>query len=308
MSSTGYLFPGQGSQYEGMGKSLRDNFPVACRTFEEADDILHFNIAKLCFDGPESDLKLTVNTQPAILTVSTAVLRTLHSETEKRPVVAAGHSLGEYSALVAAGALRFEDALRLVRWRGQYMQEAVPEGEGMMAAVVGLDAVTVESLCEEAAQGEVVCPANFNTLDQIVISGHSPAVKRAMELASSRGAKFVKALPVSAPFHSPLMEPAREKLSVHLENIDISSLDVPVIANTTSDKYSEPDEVREGLAKQVIQPVQWAESMVMVAGTGVERVLELGPRKVLSGMMRRMFPDIVCQNVEDLKSLRKALG
>lgn len=303
-----FMFPGQGSQHVGMGKSLFDNFKVAKDTFEEADDALALKIGSLCFNGPEADLKLTYNTQPAILTTSIAALRVLFSETSLKPSLLAGHSLGEYTALVAADVLSFRDAVRLVRARGRYMDEAVPAGTGGMAAILGMDKDKVEQLCKDASKGEVVVPANFNCPGQIVISGHSGAVTRAVELAKERGAKAVP-LPVSAPSHSPLMGPAGERLSKELEKIDISGIKCPVISNADADFYPSTDKVADLLIRQLSHPVRWEESIAKALSFGTEAFVEVGPGKVLCGLLKRINREIKSFNVEDgdsLKSLQNA--
>lgn len=298
-----FIFPGQGSQYLGMGKSLSDNFRVAKDTFEEADDALGLKIGSLCFNGPEADLKLTYNTQPAILTASIAAMRVLSSETHLKPSLLAGHSLGEYTALVAADVLSFRDALRLVRARGKYMDEAVPAGTGGMAAILGMEKEKVEELCKEASKGEVVVPANFNCPGQIVISGHAGAVTRAVDLAKERGARAIP-LPVSAPSHSPLMDPAGERLSKELEKIDISGIKCPVISNVDADFYPSKDKVADLLIRQLSHPVRWEESIAKALSFGTEAFVEVGPGKVLCGLLKRINREIKSFNVEDVDSLK----
>ena len=304
MKGTAFIFPGQGSQHIGMGKVFYDNFPVARQVFQEADDSLHFALSTLCFQGPEDVLKLTENTQPAILTTSVAALRVLQSETGLEAEMAAGHSLGEYSALVAAGALAFPDAVRIVRLRGRFMQEAVPVGEGAMAAVLGLERKDVEAVCEQASAGEVLSPANFNCPGQIAIAGHSKAVQRAIEKIKEMGKKAVL-LPVSAPFHSPLMKPAGVRLEKELEPIPVSDLKLPVITNVEAQFNTSKDRVKGLLVAQVSSPVRWEESMRAMIDHGIERVLEIGPGKVLSGLMKRIDGKIKMGNVEDVESLKK---
>lgn len=303
MAAIGYLFPGQGSQYVGMGKELADSFPAARRVFEEADEALGFAISRLCFNGPEEELKLTRNTQPAILTVSIAALRVLTEETGLRPILLAGHSLGEYAALIAAGALQFADAVRAVRFRGQFMQEAVPPGQGAMAAIMGLEAPAVEEICREAAQGEVVAPANFNSSWQIVISGHSGAVSRAVDLALARDAKKAVMLAVSAPFHCSLMKPAAEKLAGVLADIPVAPLQVPVISNADAQPYPSADAVKPLLVKQVDHPVRWEESMGRFVSSGVKAVVEIGPGKVLTGLMKRIAKEVTTANMQGPEDL-----
>ncbi len=306
MSDIGFIFPGQGSQHVGMGKELADNFKVARETFEEADEALGFSISSLCFDGPEEDLKLTQNTQPAILTMSVAGLRVLSEETGIQPALLAGHSLGEYSSLTAAGAIGFADAVRTVRLRGTFMQEAVPPGEGAMAAILGLEAGDVDEICKQAAQGEVVSPANFNSPWQIVISGHAGAVSRAVEYAMERDAKKAVMLAVSAPFHCSLMKPAAEKLKEALKDIPVSDISIPVISNADASPYPSKDEIKQLLVKQVDHPVRWDESMREVAKRNIAAVIEIGPGKVLSGLMRRITKEVKTANLEkpgDLEGL-----
>ncbi|HLU68158.1 MAG TPA: ACP S-malonyltransferase [Kofleriaceae bacterium] len=301
------LFPGQGSQKVGMGAALREAFAPARRVFEEADDALGMSLSKLCAEGPEADLTRTENTQPAILTTSIAALRAL--EEERGPVpfeAAAGHSLGEWTALVAAGALDFSDAVRLVRLRGQAMQEAVPVGQGAMAAILGLDPVAVTELCAEAAQGEVCQPANFNGGGQIVISGHAGAVDRAMAAAKTKGAMRAVALQVSAPFHCPLMQPAADRLREALADIAIKPLRVPVVSNVTAQPNHDAGEVARLLVEQVTAPVRWEESMLRLEQDGVSRALELGAGSVLRGLCKRIARGISVVSVgepDDIRSL-----
>jgi len=281
-----------------MGKELSAQFSVAKRVFAEADDALGYELSELCFCGPETELKLTENTQPAILAVSVAALRVLETETPLRPAFVAGHSLGEYSALVAVGALRFGDAVKIVRERGRLMQQAVPAGTGAMAAIVGLEMDEVRSLCVEASQGEIVSPANFNGAGQIVIAGTKSAVRRAMALAKERGAKRVLDLPVSAPFHCPLMQPAAEGLQKILSAIDVQPFRVGVISNVDADVNLDVDRVRSLLSEQAVQPVRWEESVKKLAQLGCTRALEIGPGKVLKGLIKRIAPTIQTDNFE----------
>jgi len=300
-----FVFPGQGSQYAGMGKELADNFAVARQVFEEADDALGMGLSNLCFNGPDEDLKLTTNTQPAILTSSVAVLRVIEQETGLKPDFVAGHSLGEYSALVAAGGLGFADAVQTVRKRGAFMQEAVPVGVGAMAAIMGFDRAALEEVCAEAAQGEVVSPANFNSPVQVVIAGHTGAVERAVALASERGAKRAMLLPVSAPFHCSLMTPAGERLSEVLDTLEVGALSAPVVSNVEATPNADPARIKDLLVKQVSAPVLWDESVAQMANDGVERFVEIGPGKVLSGLIKRIAKGASTQNVEDLASLKR---
>ena len=306
MEKVAFIFPGQGSQYVGMGKEFFENFREARDVFQEADDVLHLPISSLCFEGPEEALKLTENTQPAVLTTSIAVLRVLQAEKGVVPHLAAGHSLGEYSALVVSGALAFSDAVEIVRLRGRFMQEAVPVGEGAMAAILGMERGQVEKLCEEAAQGEVLTPANFNCPGQIVIAGHAKAVERAMERVKQEGKKAIP-LPVSAPFHSPLMKPAGEHLEKVLEGIPIQDLKIPVVTNVEADINQSKERVKELLVTQVWSPVRWEESMQRITGDGIEQTLEIGPGKVLSGLMKRINPKVETKNIEDIQTLKKIL-
>ncbi len=304
MRPTAFIFPGQGSQYVGMGKELFENFSVAKRVFEEADDTLHFSVSSLCFNGPEDALKLTENTQPAILTTSVGALRVLEAEKGMTPQFTAGHSLGEYSALVASGALSFPEAVKTVRLRGKFMQEAVPVGEGAMAAVLGMEREQIEEICEACSSGEVLAPANFNCPGQIVIAGHSKAVERAIERIKQGGKKAVL-LPVSAPFHSPLMKPAGERLEKALEQISVRDLKIPVVTNVEAEVNHSKDRVKGLLVAQVSSPVRWEESMRKMIEKGIERVLEVGPGKILSGLMKRIDHRIEANNLEDLQTLNK---
>lgn len=304
MSKRAFIFPGQGSQYAGMGKELFENFKVARELFEEADDALGFKLSALCFNGPDEDLKLTTNTQPAILTVSVAAFRAVTSEKALTADYLAGHSLGEYSALVAAGAISFADAVRTVRARGAFMQEAVPVGTGAMAAILGVEPEVLSEICAEAAQGEVVSPANFNSPGQVVIAGHATAVNRAIEIAKGRGYRKAMLLPVSAPFHCSLMAPAGERLAVTLAGISVSPLSLPVITNVEAEPNSDPERVKDLLVAQVSAPVRWEDSVRRMADLGVTSVVELGPGKVLSGLAKRISKEISATNVEDLATLQ----
>jgi [acyl-carrier-protein] S-malonyltransferase len=286
---TAFLFPGQGSQFVGMGKSLAEAFPAARRVFAEADEALGFPLSKLCFEGPEEDLKLTQNTQPALLTVSTAAFSVL-GDRGLAPEFVAGHSLGEYSALVAAGSLRFADALRLVRNRGRYMQEAVPVGVGAMAALLKLPEGKLDEVLTQAAQGEVVTAANLNSPDQLVIAGHAGAVGRAIELAKAAGAKRGILLPVSAPFHCPLMKPAQERLRVDLDATAFADLHCPLINNWQAREIRTGAEARQGLYEQVPNPVRWLDTIRYLLAQGVERFIEVGAGGVLTGLLRNIEP------------------
>ncbi|HYA93820.1 MAG TPA: ACP S-malonyltransferase [Thermodesulfobacteriota bacterium] len=303
MKSIAFTFPGQGSQYVGMGRELFENFSVARQIFEEADDSLHFSVSGLCFKGPEEALKLTENTQPAVLTTSVAALKVLQAEKGIAPQFAAGHSLGEYSALVASEALAFSQAVKIVRLRGKFMQEAVPVGEGAMAAVLGMEREQVENLCEEISSGEVLAPANFNSPGQIVIAGHTKAVVRAVERVKQEGKKAVL-LPVSAPFHCSLMKPAGERLEKALQEISVSDLKIPVVTNVEAEANTSKDAVKGLLVAQVSSPVRWEESIRKMIGKGIEQVVEIGPGKVLSGLMKRIDSRVETKNVEDLQTLK----
>ena len=299
MKKVGMVFPGQGSQYVGMGKDLCERFPSAREVYEEANDALGYDITSLCFQGPKEDLQLTANTQPAILTTSIAALRVVQVEREIVPLAVAGHSLGEYGALVASGGLRFADAVRLVHLRGKFMQEAVPVGVGAMAAIMGMTGPEVEALCRESAEGEVLSPANFNSPGQIAIAGHSTAVNRAVEKVSKMAGKKAMLLPVSAPFHCALMKPAAERLRDALARVEVGDLHIPVLSNAEADFYPGPETIRELLVKQVDHPVRWEECMQKLIGMGANLILEVGPGKVLSGLMRRISRDAPMANVED---------
>jgi [acyl-carrier-protein] S-malonyltransferase len=302
------VFPGQGSQSVGMGKDLWDRFPEARAALAEADDALGFPLSKLCFEGPEDELRLTENTQPAILAVSIAAWRALKSRGEPTPAFAAGHSLGEYSALVAAEAIPFADALRAVRARGGFMQAAVPERLGAMAAVLGLAAEEVARACADAAQGEVVSAANLNAPDQTVISGHAGAVERAGALCKERGARRVVPLPVSAPFHCALMEPAARRMAAVLDHTPIAAPRFPVLCNVLAEPVSDPHQIRALLLRQITAPVRWHESVNAMVALGVRSFLEVGPGQVLSGLVRRIHREASVHSVEDGASLEKALG
>jgi [acyl-carrier-protein] S-malonyltransferase len=303
-SSIAFLFPGQGSQSVAMGKDLYDRYPVARATFDEADQALGIKLSQLCFEGPEDQLKLTENTQPAILTVSVAACRVL-DEKGIKPAFVAGHSLGEYSAHVAAGTISFADAVRAVRNRGKYMQEAVPVGTGAMAAILGMGLDAVGEICADAAQGQVCEPANINSPEQIVISGDAAAVERGVKIAQERGAKRAVLLPVSAPFHCSLMKPAQERLTADLQNLKFSPPRVPVISNVYAQPIQEAEAAREALVRQVTGSVRWSESIQWLIQRGVQTFVEVGPGKVLSGLMRQIDRSKKCLNVEDEASLQK---
>lgn len=287
MAKIAFLFPGQGSQFAGMGKTLVENYPAARAIFEEADTALGFPLSQLCFDGPEEELKKTENTQPALLTVSVAAHEVLREHGIAANFVA-GHSLGEYSALVAAGSIRFTDAVRLVRQRGRYMQEAVPQGVGAMAALLKLPEGTLDGILAEAAAGEIVSAANLNSPDQVVIAGHAGAVARAMELAKAAGAKRVVSLPVSAPFHCALMQPAQQKLAVDLAATDFSDLTVPLVQNVTAALTTSGATARTGLIDQVPGTVRWTESIRLLIAEGVTHWVEVGAGGVLSGLLKNI--------------------
>ena len=282
-----FLFPGQGSQYAGMGRSLAEQYTQARQVFAEADETLGIPLSQMCFEGPDEDLKLTENTQPALLTVSVAAYRVLESH-GVRPDFVAGHSLGEYSALVAAGALRFADALKLVRKRGQFMQQAVPPGVGAMAALLKLPLDKLEAVLAEAAQGEVVSPANLNSPDQVVIAGHAGAVGRAVDLAKAAGARRAVLLQVSAPFHCALMTPAQERMAAELKATEFRDLRVPLVNNWLARAVTRGEEAREGLYHQIPSPVRWTDTIRWLASQGVTRCYEVGAGSVLTGLLRNI--------------------
>ncbi len=298
---TAFLFPGQGSQKVGMGRSLFETHGVAREVFERADAALPFPISKLCFEGPEADLALTANTQPAILTASLAAFRVLE-KSGCTPDFVAGHSLGEYSALVAGGALSLAEAVDTVRKRGTYMQAAVPVGEGAMAAILGLGLEAVSEACEEAADGEVVAPANINAPGQIVIAGHTDAVERAIVACKARGAKRGLKLPVSAPFHCALMMPAQERLASHLERVSITDPRWPLVNNVEARISTRGAECRDNLVRQVSAPVLWTAVVQTLAKEGVTTFVEVGPGTVLTGLSKKIVPDALLLNVEDAAS------
>ncbi len=291
-----FVFPGQGSQSPGMGKDLYEAFPCAREVFDEADAALSFPLSRLCFAGPAEELTLTENTQPAVLTASIASLRVLEDRGQRADVVA-GHSLGEYSAVVCAGGMSFGDAVRVVRERGRFMQEAVPVGKGAMAAVLGLDAELVSQICVDTADSEVVSPANLNAPGQVVIAGHVAAVGRASRLAQKRGAQRVLRLSVSAPFHCALMRPAQERLAAVLQGVEFRDLRVPLVNNVDAVPVTGAAEVRENLIRQVTSVVRWSESVRELVRLGVEAAVEVGPGRVLTGLIRRIDRSIQMQSI-----------
>ena len=299
-----FVFPGQGSQYPGMGKELCQTFVEARTVFEEADDTLGFALSRLCFEGPQEELVLTENTQPALLATSVAAFRVLKNR-DFLPDCVAGHSLGEYSALVAAESLALSDALKVVRQRGRFMQEAVPVGVGAMAAVIGLELSVVSEICQESAEEQVVAPANDNSPGQIVIAGHREAVDRASAAAKEKGARMVRSLQVSAPFHCPLMKPAEERLSTVLTETEFQDLQVPLVNNCEARQVSKANEAREGLARQVCAMVRWTGGVRRMAELGVDTFIEVGPGKVLSGLIRRTDRSLRVSNVENGKQVEE---
>src|SRR5262245_24449473 len=311
MGKFAFIFPGQGSQYAGMGRDLADNFQIAREVFEEADQTLGFGLSNLCFNGPEDELQLTANTQPALLAVSVAAARVL-GENGIRPDFVAGHSLGEYSALVASGALSLSDALRLVRHRGELMQEAVPAGVGAMAAILGIDPESVIRACAAAAEDDVCTPANFNTPTQIVIAGHKNAVERAVEGCKTLGAKRAMMLKVSAPFHSPLMIPVQEKMDESLKAAKFNNLTFPIINNVDAAIVTDGEKARDALIRQISGPVRWTESVIKMFQLDVDVFIEVGAGKVLTGLVKSIAKDaensVRLFNVEDRASLETTLS
>jgi len=302
----GLLFPGQGSQAVGMGKDLAEKYPAARQTFEEADEALGYRLSQLCFEGPEDQLRLTEITQPAILTVSIAILRVVETRIPK-PAFVAGHSLGEYSAHVASGTFSFADAVRTVRNRGKYMQEAVPVGAGAMAAILGMEFVKITAICAEAAQGEVCEPANINSPEQVVISGNTAAVERAVKLAEERGAKKARLLPVSAPFHCSLMKPAQDRLQADLDKLSMAKPVYPVACNVDAELVTDPQRARDTLIRQVTGSVKWQQCVRLLIAQGAQTFIEVGPGKVLWGLMRQIDRSKTSLNVSDEASLTKTL-
>ena len=308
MVNIAFLFPGQGSQYVGMGKSFYDSDPEARAIFDDASDALGKDMADLCFNGPADELTLTENTQPAILIHSIIALKTLR-ENGINAVLSAGHSLGEYSALVSAGSIRFLDAVKLVRKRGRFMQEAVPVNVGAMAAIIGLPVDKVREICDRVGSGDsVVQPANLNSPEQTVVAGHKEAVEQVSLTAREAGAKKAVLLPVSAPFHCSLMKPAEIKLRVELEKIEFLDLSCPVITNTGASANTEGSLAREALARQVCAPVRWVETMQCIVSQGIRAVVEVGPKKALSGLMRRFNKDVECYQTDNLETLMKTVA
>ena len=302
MARIGFIFPGQGSQAVGMGAACARASVAARRLFERASELLGYDLGRLCWDGPIETLNLTEHTQPALLTASLAAW-TLVREAGIAPAAVAGHSVGEYTALVAAGAVEFDAALPLVRNRGRYMQEAVPPGVGAMAAILGLDADAVAAVCREAAAAGVVSPANLNAPIQIVVAGHKAAVERAMELAKARGAKRTLPLAVSVPSHCALMEPAARKLAADLETVAWRAPEIPVVANVSAQPLASAVEVKQALVAQLASPVRWVESIQRMAADGIDTFIEIGPGTVLSGLVKRIVPDARLFHIEDPESL-----
>ncbi len=304
MTKTAFVFPGQASQYPGMGRDLHEHYQEARDVFAAADEALGFSISKLCFEGPESELQLTANTQPAILVVSIAAHRVL-SARGLRPDFVAGHSLGEYSALVAAGALDLVDAVKLVRQRGIYMQEATPQDVGAMAAIIGGDAEVVREICEQCAGDEVCAPANINAPKQVVIAGHRAAVERALEEMRARKVGRAKMLPVSAPFHCALMQPAADALARDLAQIEFRDLNIPLVNNVDASMIHTAQAARAGLLRQVCAPVRWSDSVSELLSAGVDRFIEVGPKNVLIGLIKQVASAATLLNVEDSKGVEQ---
>ena len=306
MSKLAFVFPGQGAQKVGMGKDFYDNYDVAKKMFKEADEALGYSIMKMCFEGPEEDLKLTANTQPAILTIS-CIANEILKENGIQPEITGGHSLGEYSALVAAGVLNFQDAVALVHKRGSYMQEAVPVGEGGMAAIIGVDRDKIVEVCQQVSAESPVQAVNFNCPGQIVIAGATKGVELAVEELKAAGAKKAVILPVSAPFHSTLMKPAAEKLAVELDKVTISDAKIPVVANVSAEILTKAEDIKASLVAQAASPVLWEDCVARMKEFGADLLLEAGPGKTLCGFSRRIDKTIKSLNVEDVASLEKSL-
>ena len=307
MSKLAFVFPGQGAQKVGMGKDFYDNYDVAKKMFKEADEALGYSIMKMCFEGPEEDLKLTANTQPAILTIS-CIANEILKENGIQPEITGGHSLGEYSALVAAGVLNFQDAVALVHKRGSYMQEAVPVGEGGMAAIIGVDRDKIVEVCQQVSAESPVQAVNFNCPGQIVIAGATKGVELAVEELKAAGAKKAVILPVSAPFHSTLMKPAAEKLAVELDKVTISDAKIPVVANVSAEILTKAEDIKASLVAQAASPVLWEDCVARMKEFGADVLLEAGPGKTLCGFNRRIDKTITSLNVEDVASLEKSLA
>ena len=306
MSKLAFVFPGQGAQKVGMGKDFFNNYDVAKKMFKEADEALGYSIMKMCFEGPEEDLKLTANTQPAILTIS-CIANEILKENGVQPEITGGHSLGEYSALVAAGVLKFQDAVALVHKRGAYMQEAVPVGEGGMAAIIGVDREKIVEICQSVSAESPVQAVNFNCPGQIVIAGATRGVELAVEELKAAGAKKAVILPVSAPFHSTLMKPAAEKLAVELDKVTLSDAKIPVVANVNAQVLTKAEDIKASLVAQAASPVLWEDCVAKMKEFGADVLLEAGPGKTLCGFNRRIDKSIKSLNVEDVESLEKSL-
>ncbi|MGI8784020.1 MAG: ACP S-malonyltransferase [Acidobacteriota bacterium] len=302
MGKIAFVFPGQGSQVPGMGKDIFEKRPEARQVFETADSALGFDLSRLCFEGPEDQLQLTANTQPSILTTSVALLRAAE-KSGLRADLLAGHSLGEYTALVASGAISFEEAVTTVRRRGEFMQQAVPVGTGAMAAILGLDAQAVEGACKEAAHGEVVAPANLNSPEQTVIAGHKAAVERAVEIAKEKGARRAMLLSVSAPFHCELMLPAQKQLEKVLRGLKWGKLNIPIVTNADAQLVVEAADAQNALIRQVSSPVRWSESVLALNQAGADVFVEIGPGKVLAGLIKRVVREVRVFNISDEASL-----
>lgn len=306
MSKLAFVFPGQGAQKVGMGKDFYDHYDVAKQLFKEADEALGYSIMNMCFEGPEEDLKLTANTQPAILTIS-CIANAILKEHGIQPEITGGHSLGEYSALVAAGVLKFQDAVALVHKRGAYMQEAVPVGEGGMAAIIGVDRDKIVEICQAVSAESPVQAVNFNCPGQIVIAGATLGVEKAVEELKAAGAKKAVILPVSAPFHSTLMKPAAEKLAVELDKVTLSDAQIPVVANVNAEILTKAEDIKASLVAQAASPVLWEDCVAKMQEFGASTLLEAGPGKTLCGFNRRIDKAITSLNVEDVASLEKSL-